>query len=212
MIRVLVADDHAIVREGLANVLSSKGDIQVVAQAASGAEALQRMRDTAVDVVLLDMTMPAMSGIETLKQIKAERPALPVLMFSMHPEEQYAVRCVKAGAAGYLTKACEKSVLLEAVRCAAAGKQYLTQTVGDCLLQAVQQPEQGKEIHQMLSDREYDVFRQIAQGISLADMATRMNLSPKTVSTYRARVLEKTGLSSNAEIMRYAFDRGLVQP
>ncbi len=212
MIRVLIADDHAIVREGLANVLSSKGDIQVVAQAASGAEALQRMRDTAIDVAILDMTMPGMNGIETLKQIKAERPGLPVLMLSMHPEAQYAVRCVKAGAAGYLTKACEKNVLLEAVRRAATGKQYLTPAVNDCLLQEVQQPEQGKEIHQTLSDREFDVFRQIAQGISLSDMATRMNLSPKTVSTYRARVMEKTGLSSNAEIIRYAFDRGLVNP
>ena len=210
MIRILIADDHAIVREGLANVLSSKGDIQVVAQASSGAEALRRMRDTAVDVVLLDMTMPGLNGIETLKQIKAERPDLPVLMLSMHTEEQYAVRCVKAGAAGYLTKACEKNVLLEAVRCAAAGKQYLTPTVGDCLLQEVQQPGHGKEIHQMLSDREFDVFRQIAQGVPLADIAKGMNLSPKTVSTYRTRILEKMGLSSTAEIMHYAFDRGLA--
>ena len=210
MIRVLIADDHAIVREGLANVLASKGDIQAVAMAASGAEALQRIRETALDVVLLDMTMPGLNGIDTLKQIKAERPDLPVLIFSMHPEEQYAVRCVKAGAAGYLNKACEKEVLLEAVRRAATGKQYLTPTVGHCLLQELQQPGQDKEFHQMLSDREFDVFKQIAEGVPLADIAKLMNLSPKTVSTYRTRILEKMSLSSNAEIMRYAFDHGLV--
>lgn len=212
MIRVLIADDHAIVREGLANVLGSAGGIQVAAQAASGAEALQRIRDTAVDVVLLDMAMPGMNGIETLKQIKAERDDLPVLILGMHPETQYAVRCIKSGAAGYLTKACEKAVLLEAVRRAAAGKQYLTPAVGDCLLQEIQQPGRGGEPHRLLSDREYDVFKQIAEGVPLAEMAKQMNLSPKTVSTYRARILEKMGLASNAELMRYAFDRGLVEP
>ncbi len=211
-IRVLIADDHAIVREGLANVLASGGDVAVAAQAASGAEALQRIREVEVDVVLLDMTMPGMNGIETLKQIKAERGDLPVLILSMHPEEQYAVRCVKAGAAGYLTKACEKEVLLEAVRKAAAGGQYLTAAVSQCLLQEVRRPGSGEAPHRMLSDREYDVFRQIAEGVPLADMAKRMNLSPKTVSTYRARVLEKMGLASNAELMRYAFDQGIVTP
>ena len=210
MIRVLIVDDHAIVREGLANVLATEKDLVVAGQAASGAEALQQIRNGRVDVVLLDMTMPGMNGMETLKQIKVERSELPVLILSMHPEEQYAVRCIKAGASGYLTKACERAVLVEAVRRAAAGGQYLTPSVGECLLQEVQQKRGGEEPHRRLSDREFEVFQQIAAGVALADMAQRMNLSPKTISTYRLRILEKMGLASNAELMRYAFDRGLV--
>ena len=211
MIRVLIVDDHAIVREGLGNVLSAEKGLVVAAQAASGAEALQRMADTPVDVVLLDMTMPGMNGIETLKQIKMDQPRLPVLMLSMHPEAQYAVRCLKAGAAGYLTKACEKKALVEAVRCVAAGGQYLTPAVSGCLCREVQQPGSGEASHRQLSDREFEVFKQIAEGRSLAEMAKRMNLSPKTVSTYRTRILGKMGLAGNAEIMRYAFEQGLTQ-
>ena len=210
MIRVLIVDDHAIVREGLGNVLAAEKGLVVAAQAASGAEALQRIADTPVDVVLLDMTMPGMNGIETLKQIKLDHPRLPVLMLSMHPEALYAVRCLKAGAAGYLTKACEKKALLEAVRCVAAGGQYLTPAVSGYLCREVRHPGNSGAAHQQLSDREFEVFRQIAEGLSLADMAKRMNLSPKTVSTYRARILGKMGLANNAEIMRYAFEQGLA--
>ena len=210
MIRVLIVDDHAIVREGLGNVLAAEKGLVVAALAASGAEALQRIADTPVDVVLLDMTMPGMNGIETLKQIKLDHPRLPVLMLSMHPEAQYAVRCIKAGAAGYLTKACEKKALLEAVRCVAAGGQYLTPAVSGYLCREVRHPGNSGAAHQQLSDREFEVFRQIAEGLSLADMAKRMNLSPKTVSTYRARILGKMGLANNAEIMRYAFEQGLA--
>jgi two-component system, NarL family, invasion response regulator UvrY len=210
MIRVLVADDHAVVREGLAKLLSADGGIQVAAMAGTGAEALERARDTPVDVVILDMSLPGMNGIETLKQLKIEHKDLAVLMFSMHPEEQYAVRCVKAGAAGYLNKACSKAVLLEAVRRAAGGSQYITPTVGECLSQEVLRPGADGELHRSLSDREFEVFRYIAQGVPPGDVAKRLGLSPKTVSTYRARILEKTGLAGNAEIMRYAMDRGLV--
>ena len=210
MIRVLIVDDHAIVREGLGNVLAAEKGLVVAALAASGAEALQRIADTPVDVVLLDMTMPGMNGIETLKQIKLDHPRLPVLMLSMHPEALYAVRCLKAGAAGYLTKACEKKALLEAVRCVAAGGQYLTPAVSGYLCREVRHPGNSGATHQQLSDREFEVFRQIAEGLSLADMAKRMNLSPKTVSTYRARILGKMGLANNAEIMRYAFEQGLA--
>lgn len=212
MIRVLIADDHAIVREGLANVLSSSVGFEVAALAASGPETLQKIRDVPVDVVLLDMAMPGMNGIETLKQIKIERPRLPVLILSMHPESQYAIRSIRAGAAGYLTKDCEKGVLLEALRRAAAGGQYLTPVVSECLMREIQQPISGAQPHQLLSDREFEVLRLIAGGMQLADMARHLNLSPKTVSTYRARILEKLGLSGNAELMRYAFDQGLAGP
>jgi len=160
--------------------------------------------------VLLDMTMPGMNGMETLKQIKVEHPDLPVLMLSMHPEEQYAVRCIKAGAAGYLTKACEKQVLIEAVRRAAAGGQYITPAVSECLIQEVQRGGGGQEPHEALSDREFEVFRLIAAGVPLANMARKLALSPKTISTYRVRILEKMGVGSNAELMRYAFDHGLA--
>ncbi len=211
MIRVLIADDHAIVREGLANVLSAAVGFEVAALAASGPEALQRIRETRADVVLLDMAMPGMNGMEALKQIKMEYPRLPVLILSMYPESQYAIRAIRAGAAGYLTKDCAKSDLLEALRRAAAGGQYLTAAVSDCLLQEVRQPgTREEEPHQRLSDREFEVLRLIAQGVSPGDMARRLNLSPKTVSTYRGRILEKLGLSSNAELMRYAFEQGIA--
>ena len=210
MIRVLMADDHAIVREGLANVLSSSVGFEVAALAASGPETLEKIREKSVDVVLLDMAMPGMNGIETLKQIKIERPRLPVLILSMHPESQYAIRSIRAGAAGYLTKDCEKEILLEALRRAAAGGQYLTPAVSECMMREIQQPITGAQPHQLLSDREFEVLRLIAEGMPLADMARQLNLSPKTVSTYRARILEKLGLSSNAELMRYAFDQGLA--
>ncbi len=212
MIRVLIADDHAIVREGLANVLSSSVGFEVAALAASGPETLEKIREKSVDVVLLDMAMPGMNGIETLKQIKIERPRLPVLILSMHPESQYAIRSIRAGAAGYLTKDCEKEILLEALRRAAAGGQYLTPAVSECMMREIQQPITGAQPHQLLSDREFEVLRLIAEGMPLADMARQLNLSPKTVSTYRARILEKLGLSSNAELMRYAFDQGLAGP
>ena len=210
MIRVLIADDHAIVREGLANVLSSSVGFEVAALAASGPETLEKIREKSVDVVLLVLAMPGMNGIETLKQIKIERPRLPVLILSMHPESQYAIRSIRAGAAGYLTKDCEKEILLEALRRAAAGGQYLTPAVSECMMREIQQPITGAQPHQLLSDREFEVLRLIAEGMPLADMARQLNLSPKTVSTYRARILEKLGLSSNAELMRYAFDQGLA--
>ncbi len=210
MIRVLIADDHAIVLEGLSRVLSSGGDIIVAATAGSGPEALARLRDTPVDVIMLDLSLPGMSGIETLKQIKAECEDMPVLIFSMYPEEQYAVRCIKAGAAGYLNKSCEKSVLLEAIRRASAGRQYITPAVGECLLQEVQHPGQADEPHLALSDREFEVLRMIAAGSTPADIAQTLKLSPKTISTYRTRILEKLNLSTNAEMMRYAFEHGIA--
>lgn len=210
MIRVLVADDHSIVCEGLSRVLSSEGDVQVVATAASGPDVFSRLRLAPVDVVLLDLSMPGMGGVEILKHLKAEWPSLPVLVFSMHPEDQYAVRCVKAGAAGYLSKSCDKKVLLDAVRRAAAGGQFITPAVGECLLREVRHPGSSDSPHLLLSDREFEIFLLIADGTPPAEIARRLNLSPKTVSTYRTRILEKTSLSGNSDIMRYAIDHGLV--
>jgi len=211
MKRVLLVDDHDIVLEGLSKLLASLDDIQIVATAGSGPEALERIRKGGVDAVVLDIALPGMNGIETLKQIKQEFPAQSVLIFSMYPEEQYAVRCVKAGASGYLTKACEKQDLLDAVRAVASGRRYITPTTSECLLGEVAQSKAHHDApHRLLSDREFEVFRLIAEGVTPADMARKMNLSPKTISTYRSRILVKMSLAGNADIMRYAFDRGLV--
>lgn len=211
MKRLLLVDDHAIVLEGLSKLLASLDGIRVVATAGSGPEALERIRTGGLDAVVLDIALPGMNGIETLKQIKQECPALPVLIFSMYPEEQYAVRCIKAGASGYLTKACEKKELLEAVRAVTSGRRYISSAASQCLLGEVAQgDEHGDAPHRLLSDREFEVFRFIAEGVPPADMARKMNLSPKTISTYRTRILEKMNLAGNAEIMRYAFDHELV--
>lgn len=210
MKRLLIVDDHVIVLEGVSKLLASDNGISVSATAGSGPEALACIRKTKLDGVLLDLALPGMNGVETLKQIKDEFPKLPVLIFSMYPEEQYAVRCIKAGAAGYLTKACEKKELLDAVRAITRGQRYLTAKVSDCLLGDIQQAQTADEPHRLLSDREFEVFKGIAAGFAPADMARNMHLSPKTISTYRTRILEKLKLSSNAEVMRYAFDHGLA--
>ena len=207
---ILVVDDVEANRNVVSRRLENTGYRFVAVD--SGEKALRAIENDKPDLILLDYMMPGMNGMETLKQIQVERPGQPVVMLSMHPEEQYAVRCIKAGAAGYLTKACERGVLVEAVRRAAAGRQYLTPEVGECLLREVQQPGNGEAPHLRLSDREFEVFRKIASGVALADMAAEMHLSPKTVSTYRARILEKMGLAGNAELMRYAFEHGLAGP
>ncbi len=211
MKQILLVDDHEIVLEGLSKLLASLDGIHVAATAGSGPAALERIRRGGLDAVVLDIALPGMNGIETLKQIKQEFPAQPVLIFSMYPEEQYAVRCIKAGASGYLTKACEKKDLLDAIRAVASGQRYFTPVTSECLRREVAQGNAYEdEPHRLLSDREFEVFRLIAEGVTPADMARKMNLSPKTISTYRSRILVKMSLAGNADIMRYAFDRGLV--
>lgn len=211
MIRVLIADDHAVVREGLALMLASDDEIKISATASSGAEALEFIRKKVFDVVLMDMSMPGMNGLEALKQIKAEKPRLPVLLFSVHPEEQYALRCIKAGAAGYLNKSCKKEELIAAVRRVSEGKTYITPSVSECMAGQLQDGEKHEWPHQALSDREYEVFELMAKGKAPGDIAKKLSLSPKTVSTYRERILEKMGLENNASLMRYAFDHHLVE-
>ncbi len=211
MIRVLIADDHAVVREGLARMLAATGDIEATATASTATELIQQLHTTPCDVVLMDMSMPGMNGLEALKLVKTEHPRLPVLLFSMHPEEQYALRCLKAGAAGYLNKACEKSELLAAIHCVAEGKKYISRAVSNCMAGEMQGSTHTQHPHQSLSDREYEVFELIAQGVSPGDMAKQLKLSPKTVSTYRERVLLKMGMDTNAALMRYAFENKLVE-
>lgn len=208
MIRVLIADDHAIVREGLKHILSETDDLLVVGEADDGAEALHLARQCAWDVFLLDITMPNRNGIDTLKQLKKEFPRLPVLILSMHPEEQYAVRALKAGASGYLTKQSTEQ-LVTAIRQVAGGRKFVSPAVALQLAEAINEAT-DKLPHERLSDREYQVLTLIASGKTLTQIADELKLSVPTVSTYRTRLLEKMGLSSTAELIRYGLEHGLT--
>jgi DNA-binding NarL/FixJ family response regulator len=209
-IHVLIADDHAIVRQGLKQILSETDDLIIAGEADDGAEALQLARQQQWDVFLLDVTMPNRNGIDTLKQLKKEFPRLPVLMLSMHPEEQYAVRAIKAGASGYLTKQSAPEQLVTAIRQVAQGKKYVSPTVAMQLADAIASDSE-KPLHELLTDREFEVFRMIAVGRPLTQIAEELNLAVATISTFRARIIEKTGLRSNAEMIRYGLEHGLVE-
>jgi len=209
-IHVLIADDHAIVRQGLKQILSATEDLVVTGEADDGVEALHLAREQAWDVFLLDVSMPNRNGIDTLKQLKKEFPRLPVLILSMHPEEQYAVRALKAGASGYLTKQSAPEQLVTAIRLVASGKKYLSHAVAQQLASAISD-DSDKSPHQRITDREYQVLVLIAAGNTLTQIAEELNLGVATVSTYRARLLEKMGLKSTAELIRYGFEHGLVE-
>ncbi len=208
-IHVLIADDHAIVRQGLKQILSETDDLVVTGEADDGADALQLARQQPWDVFLLDVSMPNRNGIDTLKQLKKEFPRLPILMLSMHPEEQYAVRALKAGAAGYLTKQSAPEQLVTAIRQVAGGKKYVSAAVAQQLIEALSD-DTDKLPHERITDREYQVLVMISTGNTLTQIAENLNLGVATVSTYRARLLEKMGLKSTAEIIRYGLENGLV--
>lgn len=210
MTRVAIADDHALVRRGLAELLREMNDIQVVAEAESGDGLLRSLRDTRVDVVVMDMNMPGPTGLDLVKSIHAEFPALPLLVLSAHPEDQYAVRVVRAGALGYLTKESAEADLVEAVRRVAQGKRFLTRALAEALLDALDS-DPDEMPHAALSDREYQVLRLLASGKTVGGIAEDLALSVKTISTYRARLLQKMGMSNNAELTRYALENKLVE-
>lgn len=210
-IRVLIADDHAIVRQGFKQIFSETDDLVVAGEADDGAEALQLARQQEWDVFLLDVTMPNRNGIDTLKQLKKEFPKLPVLILSMHPEEQYAVRAIKSGASGYLTKQSAPELLVTAIRQVARGKKYVSPAVAEQLANALVAGDGDQPPHEMLTDREYQVFRLIAAGKPLTQIADELNLAVATISTFRTRIIEKTGLKSNAEMIRYGIEHGLVE-
>jgi two-component system invasion response regulator UvrY len=210
MIRILIADDHAIVRHGLKQIIEKSGEMLVVAEADCGIDALRKIREIECDVVLLDISMPDMSGIDVLKQIHAERPLLPVLILSIYSEDQYAMRLIKAGAVGYMTKESAPSEVVKALLHVAGGKKYITPVVAEILANDLGKLEE-KLPHQILSDREYQIFLLLASAKTVSEIADTLALSVKTVSTYRTRVLEKMHLSNNAELMRYAVDHQLEQ-
>ena len=209
MIRILVADDHAVVRNGLKQIVGDTPDMVVVAEATNGQETLNKALENDYDVVLLDITMPDRSGLDILKEIKSQKPELPVLILSMHPEEQYAVRALKAGAAGYLTKESAPEELIRAMRKVSCGGKYITSSLAEKLASFLETGAE-KSLHQALSDREYQVLCMIASGKRVKQIAEELLLSAKTVSTYRSRVLRKMNMNNNIELTHYAIQNQLV--
>lgn len=210
MINVLIADDHALIRKGLKQLLDDTDDMRVIGEAENGMQAIRMVEETTYDVVLLDISMPDKHGVEVLKQIKINQPQLPVLMLSMHPEEQYALRSMKAGAAGYLNKQSAPLQLVTAIRQVASGKKYISTELAEQLANGLSQGYQ-ELLHQTLSNREYQTLCLMASGKKLSEMADIMSLSPKTVSVYRSRLLEKMKLKNNAEAIHYAISNHLIE-
>lgn len=210
MIKLIIADDHSIVREGLKQIIADTPDMAVVDEAGDGNELLQKIKSSAYDVVVLDITMPGPNVLDTLKQIKKQRPATQVLVLSMHPEEQYAVRVLKAGASGYLNKESAPAELIKAIRKVSRGRKYVSpdfaENLADTLLSNHDQP-----VHAALSDREYQVLCLIASGETVKNIAECLFLSEKTISTYRSRIMQKMGMKNNAELIHYAIKNMLVQ-
>jgi DNA-binding NarL/FixJ family response regulator len=208
MIRVIIADDHTILREGLRQLLLASDDVDVVGEAGDGHEVLEKIRSSDCDVLLLDMSMPGKSGIELIKQVRAEKPKVRILVLSMHEEHQYAVRAVRAGASGYLTKESAATQLVSAIRRVAGGGAFISAEVAEQLALAAM-PHAEEPPHAMLSDREYQVFRLLVAGVAVSDIATQLNLSAKTVSTHKARLMEKLNLGNQTELIRYALKHRL---
>jgi DNA-binding NarL/FixJ family response regulator len=209
MIRLVVADDHPIVREGLKQVLSGASDLAVVGEAQNGHEVLQRVRELEFDVLLLDMSMPGKSGIELIKQVRGEKPKLRILVLSMHPEPQYAVRAIKAGASGYLTKESAPAQLVSAIRRVAGGGAFITDSVAEQLALGAM-PQTEAPPHHALSDREFQVLQLLVSGKTVSEVAGELNLSVKTVSTHKARIMQKMNMSNPTELIRYALHHGLI--
>ncbi len=209
MTNVLLVDDHTIVRKGLKQILDETEDIVVLSEASNGQEAIEEVDRNSFDVIVLDISMPGMSGLDVIKQLKTVAPALNVLVLSMHPEEQYAIRSLKAGAAGYLTKDKAPEELITAIRRVATGARYISSTLAERLASILNNGA-AKAPHETLSDREYQILCLIGAGVTVRQIADQLSLSIKTVSTYRTRLLRKMNLETNAELMRYTLDNQLV--
>jgi two-component system invasion response regulator UvrY len=209
MLRILIADDHEIVRKGLGKVLAEMLQPIKIEEAGNGQEALNKILKSEFDLVVLDITMPGKGGLDALKEIKQHRPKLPVLILSMHPEEQFAIRAIRAGASGYLTKECAGDELVLAVRKALKGERYISASLAQILAGGLDS-DQEKPLHEILSDREYQVMLLIASGKPVGAIAKELCLSAKTISSYRTNILLKTGMKNSAEITHYAIQNKLV--
>lgn len=209
MIRLAIADDHPIVREGLRRIASGGAGITVTGEASTAAELFRLLAAAAVDVVLLDVSMPGSTLVETLAVLKEKHPSIRVLVLSVHPEDQWAVRALRAGAAGYLTKDHSPDQLVEAIRRVARGGKYVSAALAERLADLVDHG-RTRALHERLSDREFEVLRALGSGMAIKEVAEHLHLSAKTVSTYRARLLEKMGLKSRADLVRYVVEHGLL--
>jgi two-component system invasion response regulator UvrY len=210
VIRILISDDHAIVREGIKQILADTDDLVAAGEATNGHEVIEHVRREDWDTVLLDLAMPGKDGLETLKEIKREKPKLPVLVLSIYPEEQYAVRALKAGASGYLTKESAPEELIAAIRKVSQGGKYISASLAEKLASHLEL-DSDKPVHDTLSDREYQVMLMIASGKTVKEIADDMCLSVKTVSTYWVRALSKMGMKNNSEFTYYAIKYGLIK-
>jgi DNA-binding NarL/FixJ family response regulator len=210
MIRILIADDHTIVREGLKQMLSEEDGFLVAGEAANGLEVLKKLREQAFDVLLMDMSMPGRNGIELIKQVKGEKPKLAILVLSMHKEKQYAVRALKAGAQGYLTKESAPGQLVSAIRKVAGGGVFISTEVAERLALELGSNHDAAP-HTLLSDREYQIFTMLVSGAPIGGIADELSLSVKTISTHKTRILQKMRMSSSAELIHYAIRNQLVE-
>jgi DNA-binding NarL/FixJ family response regulator len=209
MISVLIADDHTVVREGLKQIIAETHDMTIAGEASSGKEVIDTLKKKKCDILLLDIALPDRNGLDILKQLQQEEPKLPVLILTMYPEDQYALRVLKAGASGYLTKSCAPNELINAIRKVMSGEKYVSSSLAENLVQKI--AVKGKEPHhQLLSDREYQVMCLIGSGKGVSDIAEELSLSVKTISTHRARILEKLKMTNTGEIIRYALEHKLV--
>lgn len=210
MVKLIIVDDHEVLRKGLKQIFEDTSDISVVDEAESGNELIDKAKKTKFDVALLDISMPGKDGIDTLKELKQEVPDLPVIVFTMFPEEQYAVRVIKAGAYGYLNKECKPKELIDAIRKVAMGRKYISPHLAELLASTL---EKGNEtpLHETLSDREFQVMYMLASGKTISEIANELFLSINTISTYRNRVLEKMGMKNNVELTHYALKNRLIE-
>lgn len=208
MIRILIADDHFIVREGLKQIVSEVSDMIVLDEARDGQEALKKALTKDFEIVILDISMPIKSGLDVLKELKEKKPSTNVLVLSVHPEEHYAVRVLKAGAAGYLTKESAPDELVMAIRKISQGRKYITMSLAEKLAGEIKKPADAP-LHSVLSEREFRVLCMIAAGRSIKEISEELFLSIKTVSTYRSRILKKMGFRNNSELIRYSIENGL---
>lgn len=206
MIRIIIADDHAVVRTGLKQIIESDPNLRVTGEASNGFELIEKIQEGNYDVVLLDISMPGKDGLETLKDVKRIKPRLPVLIFTVYPEDQYAVRLLKAGAAGYLNKECEPEELIEAIHRVAMGRKYVSENLAEILAQKIEETS-SVPLHESLSDREFQVLCMIASGRTIKQIAEELQLSSNTISTYRIRILEKMKMKNNAELTHYAIKK-----
>lgn len=210
MIKILIVDDHAIVREGLNRIIQSEQDMHVAGMAKDGSEVIRLLLENEVDIVVLDISMPGKSGLDLIKDVKQVQPLVKILMLSMYPEERFAMRSIKAGASGYLTKEMAPEEIVNAIRTIHSGRKYITSALADMIAEELQNPSE-KVPHELLSDREFEVLCMLAVGNPVVEIAAVLSLSESTVSTYRMRILQKMGLKTNSDLIHYGIDHGLVE-